>query len=182
MTNDLVARASAPVRSAGACVVDERHRFLELRRRLLELYPDLDDQTLADTLEGATNLHEALAALIRSALDDECLAKALKERIAAMRSRLDRLEKRAAAKRHLACETMEMANIRKLLEADFTASLRQGPPGVDVMDETKLPLEFLVPQAPKPDKRGILEALNGGRPVPGAVLCIPRPSLSVRSQ
>lgn len=160
----------------------ERTRFLELRRRLLELYPDLDDQTLADTLEGATNLHEALAALIRSALDDECLAKALKDRVSAMRTRLDRLERRAAEKRHLACETMAMANIRKLLEADFTASLRQGPAAVDIMDETKLPIDFLVPQPPKPDKRAILEALNGGRDVPGAVLCIPRPSLSVRSQ
>ena len=160
----------------------ETNRFLELRRRLLELYPDVDDQTLADTLEGATDLKEALAALIRSALDDECMARALKERVSAMRSRLDRLERRASEKRTLACETMEKAQIRKLLEPDFTASLRQGAPGVDIMDETQLPIDFLIPQAPKPDKRSILEALNGGAQVPGAVLCIPRPSLSVRSQ
>jgi len=163
-------------------VIAERDRFLELRRRLLELYPDVDDQTLADTLEGATNLHEALAALIRSALDDECLAKALKERVTAMRARLDRLEKRAGVKRILATETMEMAQIRKLLEPDFTASLRQGPPSVDIMDEAQLPVAFLIPQPPKPDKRGILEALSGGEQVPGAALCVPRPSLSVRSQ
>lgn len=163
-------------------VSEQTARFIELRRRLLELYPDLDDQTLADTLEGATDIKEALAALIRSALDDECLAKALKERVSAMRTRLDRLEKRAAEKRCLACETMEMAQMRKLLEPDFTASLRQGPAGLDIMDEAKLPIEFLIPQPPKPDKRSILEALNAGSDVPGAVLCIPRPTLSVRSQ
>ena len=41
-------------------LVYERSTFIELRRRLLELHPNLDDQTLNDTLEGATNLKEAL--------------------------------------------------------------------------------------------------------------------------
>ncbi len=163
-------------------ILTERDRFVELRRRLLELYPDLDDQTLADTLEGATNLHEALAALIRSALEDECMVKALKERVSTMRTRLDRLEKRAAAKRQLACETMEMGQIRKLVEADFTASVRQGPPSVEIVDETRVPIDFLIPQPAKPDKRAILEAIHGGVDVSGAVLCAPRSSLSVRSQ
>ena len=163
-------------------ILAERDRFVELRRRLLELYPDLDDQTLADTLEGATNLHEALAALIRSALEDECMVKALKERTSEMRARLGRLEKRAADKRLIAVETMDVADIRKLVEADFTASLRRGPAGVEVLDETQLPIDYLVPQPPKPDKRAILEALIASVPVPGAMLCAPRPSLSVRSQ
>lgn len=169
-------------RPAGVRLIEERNRFIELGRRIVEQFPDVDDETLADTLEGATDLHEALAALIRSALDDEVMIGALKQRMSTLRARLDRLERRAAEKRVLACETMQMAHIRKLLEPDFTASLRQGPAGVDVMDEAKLPPEFLIPQPPKVDKRGVLEALNGGRAVPGAVLCIPRPSLSVRSQ
>ena len=84
----------------------ERTRFVELRRRLLELHPDLDDQTLADTLEGATDFKEALAALIRSALEDECLAKALKERLDQMRGRLNRLEARASSKRQVAVENV----------------------------------------------------------------------------
>jgi hypothetical protein len=163
-------------------IKDEINKFLELRRRLTELYPDLDDQTLSDTLEGATNLHEAIAALIRSALEDEDLVKALKERMSALRARLDRLDKRATEKRRVACETMEATQIRKLLEADFSASLRKGPPAVDIMDETTIPMEFLIPQPPKPDRRGILEALSGGRQVPGAALSTPRTSLSVRSQ
>jgi hypothetical protein len=35
-------------------IVPERIRFVELRRRLLELRPDLVEETLSDTLEGAT--------------------------------------------------------------------------------------------------------------------------------
>lgn len=182
MSDASITQTPADGRPAGVRLIEERSRFVELRRRIVEEFPDVDDQTLADTLEGATDLHEALAALIRSALDDEVMIKALKERISTLRTRFDRLERRAAEKRHLACETMEVAHIRKLLEPDFTASLRQGPPAVDILDEAKLPPEFLILQAPKPDRRGILEALNGGASVPGAVLCVPRPSLSVRSQ
>ena len=102
--------------------------------------------------------------------------------MSALRARLDRLDKRATEKRRVACETMEAAQIRKLLEADFSASLRKGPPAVDITDETTIPMEFLIPQPHKPDRRGILEALIGGRQVPGAALSTPRSSLSVRSQ
>ena len=163
-------------------LIHERSNFIELRRRILERHPDLDDQTLNDTLEGATNLKEALAALIRSALDDETLAKALKERIEAMRSRLSRLEARASNKRVLVVENMQATDLHKLTEPDFTASVRVGPPSVDILNEDELPLDFLLPQPPKPDKRAILDALTKGAVVPGALLAKPKLSLSVRSQ
>ena len=165
-----------------ATIIIERTRFVELRRRLLELHPDLDDQTLADTLEGATDFKEALAALVRSALEDECLAKALKERLDQMRGRLNRLEARASSKRQVAVENMEAADLRKLQEPDFTASIRLGPPSVTIVNEDDLPIDYLLPQPPKPDKRAILEALSGGAFIQGAVLSQPKISLSVRSQ
>ena len=160
----------------------ERTRFTELRRRLIELYPELDDQTLNDTLEGATNFKEALASLIRSALDDECLANALRDRMTDMRTRLSRHEARAASKRQAVVESMEAADIRKLTEPDFTASTRVGPPSVVIDNEDELPIDYLLPQPPKPDKRAILEALIRGSIVPGAVLAQPKLSLTVRSQ
>ena len=160
----------------------ERTRFTELRRRLIELYPELDDQTLNDTLEGATNFKEALASLIRSALDDECLANALRDRMTDMRTRLSRHEARAASKRQAVVESMEAADIRKLTEPDFTASTRVGPPSVVIDNEDELPIDYLLPQPPKPDKRAILDALTRGAMVPGATLAQPKISLSVRSQ
>ena len=160
----------------------ERNRFTELRRRLLELYPDLDDQTLTDTLEGATNFREAIGALIRSALEDECLADALRDRMTDMRTRLSRHEARAASKRQVAVENMEAAGIRKLTEPDFTASTRVGPPSVVIDNEHELPIDYLLPQPPKSDKRAILEALTLGAMVPGAAPAQPKLSLSVRSQ
>jgi hypothetical protein len=161
-------------------LIIERTHFLELRRRLLELYPDLDDQTLNDTLEGATNFREAIAALIRSAIEDETLSKALKERIETMRGRLARLEARASNKRLTAVESMLSADMQKLTFADFTASLRSGPPSIEILNEDKIPIDFLVPQPPKPDKRAILQALTQGAIIPGALLTEPKLSLSIR--
>lgn len=163
-------------------VANELGRFSELRRRLLELYPDLDEQTLADTLEGATNLKEALAALLRSALEDEGLAKGLRTLLEAMKSRLFRLEGRAVSKRIVVLEAMQKADIRKFIEPDFTASLRMAPPSVLVLNEAEIPAEFLVPQPPKIDRRGLLQALSGGESIPGAVLSNGHQTLSVRMQ
>ena len=159
----------------------ERTRSTEIRRRLVELHPDLDDQTLTDTLEGATNFKEALSAVIRSALDDECLAAALRDRISDMRARLARIEAGAASKRQVVVENMEAADLRKLIQPDFTASTRVGPPSVVIDNEAELPIDYLVPQPPKPDKRGILEALTRGAVVLGANLAQPKLILTIRS-
>ena len=42
----------------------ESINFEDLRRRLIDANPDLDERTLFDTVAGATNLEEAIAAQI----------------------------------------------------------------------------------------------------------------------
>ena len=159
----------------------ETSRFVELKAQLLATYDDLDEQTLRDTLEGATDFKEALAALVRSALQDEALCEGLRGLLDTMKRRLDRLETRATTKRRTVLETMEHTGYTNLFEPDFTVSLRKAPASVLIMAEDQIPRQFLVPQPPRIDKRGILAAFAAGAPVPGAQLSHPRNSLSVRT-
>src|SRR5262245_37764512 len=166
----------------GGDLAREVNRFAELRRRLVEADPDIDENTLFDTLEGATSLHEAVAAVIRSALDDEALAKALRARIEDMRQRLSRIELTAEAKREAALNAMERADMIKLTAPDFTASIRINPPSLLITSEAEIPQDFWVPQPPKLNKKGLLDAINSGWAVAGATLSNSKISLTIRTK
>ena len=174
-----------PVNSTTAAsfqvVTLETNKFLELRRRLLELHPELDENTLNDTLEGATNLAEALTLLVRSALEDEATSDGLKVLLDNMKYRLARLEARAQAKRLAVLEAMEQADLCKLQAPDFSASLRGSVPSLVILHEEAVPSEFLVPQPPKIDRRVLLKAVSAGARYPGVELAAPRNTLSVRT-
>jgi len=141
-----------------------------LREQLLAEYTSIDDQTLRDTLEGISTLPEALAAVVRSYLDDLTTAAALGLRIEDMQARLSRIEARVEKKRGTIAGVMEKADLRKLEQPDFTASLRAVPPGIVIEDEEGIPASYWKPQPPKLDRRGLLAALTAGQAVPGAHL------------
>ena len=163
-------------------VIRELNNFRLLRDRLLAEIPDLNSETLADTLEGITELREMLAAIIRSALDDEALAGGLSTRLSDMKTRIEPFEQSAKRKRELALKAMNEADIPKLLVADFTASLRHGAATFEVTEETKIPAAYWKPQPPKLDRQGLLTALKAGTAIDGAVLEPPRLQLSVRTK
>ena len=84
----------------------EKVKYTQLKEQILSSWPDLDEETLRDTLEGITDLHEMIGAVIRSALVDEALQSGLRTRLEEMRRRLTRLEERGAKKRQLALDAM----------------------------------------------------------------------------
>jgi len=158
------------------------HLYTYLRQKLLEAFPDADDETIRDTLEGLTTLHELIAEIVRSALIDESLHDGLRSRLQDMKERLSRLEARAVKKRELALEAMSEAGLRKIEQPDFTASARNGPLSLVVVAEDQVPETYWVPQLPKLDRHALLGALKHGDEIPGAQLSNPKPVLSVRTK
>jgi hypothetical protein len=157
-------------------------QYQVIRDRLRAAEPDLDERTLADTLEGLTDLHEIVAAIIRAALEDEALACGLKERIEAMQGRLERLTERAGKRRQFARELMVETEIKKITAADFTLSIRPGSPSLVVMDEAVIPSEFWEPRDPRLNRQALLAELKGGIAIAGVALSNPEPVLSVRTK
>ena len=152
------------------------------REALLSAIPDLDDDTLADTLEGLTDLNEMISAILRSALLDEALARGLKERIQDMRQRLDRLGTRAQKKRAAALKAMRDGNIKKIADAEFTASIGRGSPHLQVTKEADIPKDYWQPQPPKLDRLTLISALKSGKVIGGAHLVDGESRLTVRTK
>ena len=163
-------------------VIRELSHHQYLREWLEKEFPEADEETLKDTLEGMTNLPEMLAEVLRSVLEDQTLAVALKSRIDDMQARFARLNERARKKRDLVSHVMQEAGLSKLVEADFTVSLRACRPPLVVVDEHSISQEFWKPQDPKLDRQGLIAALAAGREVSGATLGNPPMTISVRTK
>jgi hypothetical protein len=156
------------------------YRFI--RDRLQAEDPHIDEETLADTVEGLTDLHEILTAIVRAALADEALAAGLKGRIAEMEARQTRLQERAAKRRQIAKDTMVELDLKKLTAPDFTASIRPGMPALMVIDEAAVPSIYWEPREPRLNRQGLVTDLKQGAEITGVSLANPEPVLSVRTK
>ena len=153
-----------------------------LRQRVLDQYPALDDETIRDTLEGITTLHELISEVIRSALVDEALQAGLRSRLEEMRQRLARLEERGGKKRQLALETMCEVGLKKLEQPDFTGVGPIRGASLIIMSEELVPPVYWVPQPPKLNRQALLTDLKRGAEIPGTQLGNPQPTLAVRTK
>jgi hypothetical protein len=156
--------------------------YQAIRERVRSEDPQIDEQTLADTVEGLTDLHDIIAALIRSALADEALATGLKSRIADMQERLDRLQDRASKRRQLAKDVMVDLNLKKITAPDFTVSIRPGTPSLLVLDEAAVPSIYWQAVSPRLNRQELLSDLKEGTEITGVTLSNPEHVLSVRTR
>ncbi len=156
--------------------------YRAIRDRIRAQDPEIDERTLADTVEGLTDLHQIVEAIIRSALEDEALAGGLKGRIIEMEERLNRFEDRASKRRQIAKDVMVELDLKKLQAPDFTASIRPGTPALMVIDEAAVPSIYWEPRDPRLNRQGLLAELKQGAEITGVSLSNPEPVLSVRTK
>jgi hypothetical protein len=156
--------------------------YRAIRDRIRAHDPQIDEQTLADTVEGLTDVHEILAAIVRAALADEAMATGLKCRLSDMQGRLDRLQDRASKRRQIAKDAMVELDLKKITAPDFTASIRPGLPALVVLNEDAVPKTYWDPGEPRLRRQVLAHDLKGGAEVAGATLSNPEPVLSVRTR
>ena len=136
--------------------------YRAIRDRIRVQDPQIDEQTLADTVEGLTDLHEIVQAIIRSALADEAMARGLKCRISDMQDRLERLQDRASKRRQIAKDVMVELDLKKLNAPDFTASIREGIPSLMVLNEDAVPSIYWQPSEPRLNRQELAYELKQG--------------------
>jgi hypothetical protein len=161
-------------------IAAELHRHQAVKEALLADFPDIDEDTLRDTLEGCTDLQEMLVAVLKAAHEDECRIEVLEKQIGKLKERADRFQARSDKARANVARIMEEAGIKKIAAPELTASLRRVPPKVVITDEASLPADYCVIPPPRPDKALIKKAIEDGYVVPGASMSNGGISLSVR--
>lgn len=135
---------------------------------------ELDDQTIADTLEGMSGDLELKATNVAMFVRNlESSAVAIKEAEGAMAARRKAIERRADNMRNYLLTNMQHAGITKIECPHFALSVRANPAAVVINEPGLIPAEFMrqpEPPPPAPDKAAIKEVLKVGKEVPGAHL------------
>jgi len=132
------------------------HREIEAAKLLLagmrETIGEEDMALLADTLEGETDLFEAIDLALSEIDETEVLISGLKEKENQFSARRRNMEERLRRFRTLIEQAMAVAEQTKLKRPAATLTLRSLPPDVVVLQESDIPSQFFVPQPPPPPK------------------------------
>lgn len=136
--------------------------------RLLEMAedPEMDPVAFADTLEGLEGeieiKAEGYAKVIKeldkdgAGLDNEI--KRLQAKKTTIANSIDRMKKALE-------QSMIITGRTKFKTELFSFGIQKNPPSVDLDEEhlELIPIEYLIPQDPKPDKKRMLQELKEGK-------------------
>ena len=146
--------------------------YRQAQTALIDL--DLDEQTIADTLEGLSGTLEAKATNVGFMIRNlEGLAFQIKEAEVQMATRRKAIENRADAIREYLLTNMVACGINKIESPYFALTVRKNPAKVIIDDAGAIPNDlYRYPDAPppEPDKKAIKAAIESGVQVFGAHL------------
>lgn len=148
--------------------------FLEAAQTLQE--HDLDEQTIADTLEGLTVPFEEKArgvAIVIKSFEADAIAVEHAEK--ELQRRRKRLLHRVEWLQSYLLINMQRTGIRKISHPLFDIALRKNQGAVEILDISAIPAQYMrfpEPPPPAPAKTEIAAAIKAGIDVPGARLNI----------
>lgn len=126
--------------------------------------PDIDVQAIKDTLEAIGGEIEikadGYAKVIRELSADVDALTAEINRLTARKSAI--VKKIDTMKSMLTC-AMNSTGKTKFKTDLFSFNVQKNPPSVIVDDVDKIPTQFLIPQEPKVDKKGIGDLIKSGK-------------------
>lgn len=135
---------------------------------------ELDDATIADTLEGmGGDLQVKCTNIAAFARDLEATAASIKDAEAQMKARRQAIERRAERLRHYLLNGMQFAGVTKIESPYFCLAIKNNPPSVEVYEPGLVPADYMKQPDPPPptvDKALVKQAIKDGYEVPGCRL------------
>ncbi|WP_027991974.1 siphovirus Gp157 family protein [Sinorhizobium meliloti] len=145
---------------------------------------DDDAELVADTIEGETNLMEAIEEAIAELDECDVLVTGLKAKEAEFEARRKAIEKRAERIRALVEQAMLATDQTSMKLTTATIVLTKRAPALIVIDDADIPAKYWIAQpvpAPKLDKKALTADLREAKAaIPGATLDNGSFSLTVR--
>lgn len=128
---------------------------------------ELYENTLESIQEGINDKAENIAKLIKSIEGDVLVLKAEEKRLNERRTSLESQVKQLKEYLH---HNLEICGVKKVKGQLFTIGIQKNPPSVNVLDETKIPKSYFIPQPDKLDRKSLIEAFKNGELIEGAEL------------
>lgn len=135
---------------------------------------DYDEQTIRDTLEGASGEFEEKAISVACFYQNlVASSEAIKEAEKRMKDRRDAIDKKAESIKRYLFDSMKKTKREKIESPYFNIAIRKNPASVCIDDESKIPKAYMVTPPPPPaapDKKAIKAAIDSGLTVEGCRL------------
>lgn len=133
--------------------------------QLLEMAedPDVDPETLADTMEAiGGEIEDKADGYARVMKQIEANAAGIKSEIDRLTARKTSMENNIKRMKESLQAAMEATGKKKFKTALFSFNIQKNPTSLKIDDPDAVPESFLIPQPPKVDSAAIKDALKAG--------------------
>lgn len=152
-------------------------------REHLKLMAVEDEELIADTFEGQTDIYECMDWLLRKIANEATMQEAIAARMTALQKRKLSASTREASWRSILQKAMEATGLKTVKRPEATITLAPKPIGLEVIQEELIPDDyFVIETIRKLDKKKLKEALvDHGLVVAGVTLDNGGISLRIRT-